>query len=42
MLVSIVGTARGTLRLLDKFGALSVQLTVGPRAEACRGRHAAR
>jgi len=30
MLVSVIGTARGTLRLLDKFGSLSVQLTVGP------------
>lgn len=30
MLVSVIGAARGTLRLLDKFGALSVQLTVGP------------
>lgn len=27
---SITGTSRGTLRLLDRFGALSAQLTVGP------------
>ena len=27
---SVTGAARGTLRLLDRFGALSAQLTVGP------------
>lgn len=30
LLLSITSTARGTLRLLDRFGALSAQLTVGP------------
>lgn len=30
LIVSVTGTARGTLRLLDRFGALSAQLTVGP------------
>ncbi len=30
LVFSVTGTARGTLRLLDRFGALSAQLTVGP------------
>lgn len=30
LVVSVTGTARGTLRLLDRFGALSAQLTIGP------------
>jgi len=30
LLTSITGTARGTLRLLDRFGALSAQLAIGP------------
>ncbi|MFV2090982.1 MAG: lipopolysaccharide biosynthesis protein, partial [Pseudomonadales bacterium] len=30
LLPSVTGTARGTLRLLDRFGALSAQLTIGP------------
>lgn len=30
VLVSVTGTARGTLRLLDRFGVLSAQLAVGP------------
>jgi O-antigen/teichoic acid export membrane protein len=30
MVVAVTGAARGTLRLLDKFGALSAQLTIGP------------
>ncbi|HEY5645885.1 MAG TPA: hypothetical protein VIS76_08100, partial [Pseudomonadales bacterium] len=30
LLTSITGTARGTLRLLDRFGTLSAQLAVGP------------
>lgn len=30
LLPSIAGTAKGTLRLLDRSGALSAQLTVGP------------
>ena len=30
MLVSLTGTPRGALRLLDRFGALSAQLTIGP------------
>jgi len=33
LLPSITGTARGTLRLLDRFGALSAQLTIGPAAK---------
>lgn len=30
LFLSITGTAKGTLRLLDRFGALSAQLTIGP------------
>ncbi len=30
LVFSITGTAKGTLRLLDRFGALSAQLTIGP------------
>ncbi len=30
LVFSVTGTAKGTLRLLDRFGALSAQLTVGP------------
>jgi len=30
LVFGITGTARGTLRLLDRFGALSAQLTIGP------------
>ncbi len=30
LVLGITGAARGTLRLLDKFGALSAQLTIGP------------
>lgn len=30
VLLGITGTAKGTLRLLDRFGALSAQLTIGP------------
>jgi O-antigen/teichoic acid export membrane protein len=30
LLPSITGTARGTLRLLDRFGVLSTQLAIGP------------
>ncbi|MCB1684227.1 MAG: lipopolysaccharide biosynthesis protein [Pseudomonadales bacterium] len=30
MLLSVTGTANGTLRLLDRFGTLSTQLAVGP------------
>jgi O-antigen/teichoic acid export membrane protein len=30
LLFAVTGTAKGTLRLLDRFGALSAQLTIGP------------
>jgi O-antigen/teichoic acid export membrane protein len=30
LVFSITGTSKGTLRLLDRFGALSAQLTIGP------------
>ena len=30
LVTAVTGAARGTLRLLDRFGALSAQLTVGP------------
>ncbi len=30
LMFAVTGTAKGTLRLLDRFGALSAQLTIGP------------